>query len=865
MTDLITTSFFRYRNLQWKGLRISTIIATVISCFPALLIFHILRDSPTLGCMIAFVIVGGTFQFLEHFRGGKYENERLERLMVLFKSPFRSKNLNNEEISRSKVKDIYEWYLPKGEALIGFKIVESSESAFETFITSLMPMLPTYASIKFMKPQRPDKNAPDHLKNKNVSIGEYYLFVRIPMQVIGSAIMKDSLKEKILGLENQKIKRMTCNEIAEVAEYIFFPFQSSTGRDKPFFRSDIEISQGLARGLWPEKDIASISIVQLPAKYVTANFDAIYNSVSSLIGCVCVTAEVIKISKIKKMYVNYFNKKHNSVEDNSINLQTQGDSVAIKMQIGILLHGSARELSNAIFDLDIACNSMGSDFKPIFGQDLGFLRKALSQYLPGSSQIVPFRAHTVDSLNEFLCYLPKPDFTNYSTNYDLILRTTTNKIFTITQDQECPVLFVGSMGSGKSTLLFLNIKAHIAKKGKKEVAGCYIEIGGSFRYLAYRGLADVFFTLRVLNDGQISPLQDHPLKAFQAFGKAGEESSIKWIMRLCEVYDFDKETEYRCENIIAKTISKFFANKQESLLDFYLMLKEIVQNEFEQVTTDENHIWRVFLNNLARYVDPKRWGKIFCPEKTLNFDFENARFFYFTTFESSLNPPGVYKPFFTFAIMLSELVAEKFSSNKQNPCQIQFLIDEVNKLRDYIPDDIYVDLNSQSRKEGKIPFFATQLFEDIALDEKKWGMEKKYKFVKSTKRLWFYGFPGPETLLAQFLEVSIDDPKINKVRSISKSNLMLKEKGIYAWGYIDESKNINQLLIDIDNETLWGCTTHSGGIAIREACMRERIYDYESVCKLLAERGPFPIPKEAGIPEEKINEYVNNVIYRGMK
>jgi hypothetical protein len=836
-------------------------VAVVISCLPSLLIVNIFRDSPIFACIISIGIVVGTFQFLETCRSGKYENERLEKFMTLFKSPFRYKNLNHEEISRSTVKNEYEWYLPMGESLIGFKIVEANELSFETFVSSVIPMLPLYASIKFIRPQRPDRNAPLHLQEKNVSVGEYFIFLRIPMQITGNAIAK----ENILSLVNSRMKRMTCDEIAEVAEQIFFPFQYATGNKKPFFRSDIAISQGLANGLWPEKEVASVSLVQLPEKYVSSDFQAIYNAVSGLIGSICVTVESINLSKIKKAYVNSFNKKHNDVNDNSINLQTQGDSKAMKIQVGILLHGSSRDISQAIFDLDMYCNALGNEFKPIFGQDTGFLRKALSQYLPGSRPEVPFRMLNVDSVKELICYLPKPEFSNYSLDYDLIFRTAKNKIFTILQEQECPVLSVGSMGSGKSTLLFLNIKSHLSKRNKKEVAGCYIEIGGSFRYLSYKGLADVYFVLRVLDDGDISPMQDHPLKAFRVFGKIGEEAAIKWIIGLCEIIGFDKETYHRCEHVIAKTVCMFFEDKKNSLADFYILLKQNVLNDFPLVSSDENHIWRIFLNNLARYVDPKRWGRIYCPDNPINFDFESARFFYFTTFESSLKPEGVYRPFFTFAVLISELASEKYSSNKSNPCQIQFLIDEVNKLREYIPDDLYVDLNNTSRKEGKIPFFATQQFEHIALDEKKWGAEKKYQFVKSMKRLWFYQFPGPESLLAQLLEVPSDDPKIEKVREISKSNLILKEQGIYSWGYIDESKNIHQLIIDVDKVTLWACTTHAGGIAIREACMRSGFYDYQTVCELLAKRGPWPIPKEAGISSNKINEYVDNVIFRGFK
>jgi hypothetical protein len=47
--------------------------------------------------------------------------------------------------------------------------------------------------------------------------------------------------------------------------------------------------------------------------------------------------------------------------------------------------------------------------------------------------------------------------------------------------------------------------------------------------------------------------------------------------------------------------------------------------------------------------------------------------------------------------------------------------------------------------------------------------------------------------------------------------------------------------------------------------MRENIYSYKEICELLAERGPWPIPKVAGISEQQINKYVNDVIFRGKK
>lgn len=862
MSENIATSYVKNRGLHWKGIKISSLIATIAACVPALLFVRILSDNPILAFVIAASIVIGTFKFMEYFKSGKYDYERLENFIAGFKLPFSNKNLNKEEIANSVIQND-EWYLPSGDQLIGFQLLDSNEITFESFVNSVIPILPAYASIKFIKPQRPDKNAPEYLKNKNISIAEYFIFIRIPITIFGNSLSKLSLKRRIASLENTKVKLMKCSEISEVAEKIFFPFQETTGKDKPIFRSNIEISQGIARGLWPDKEIASISLAQLPEEFVNSDFSFLYNSISNLIGCVCVTIEIANKKIIRDAYASNFNKRHNGIDDKNDNNQSVSDSLSAIIQVGILLHANANEVADAIFSLDVACNAMGNKFKPIFGQDLGFLKKALVQYLPGSRPILPFRSHKVRSLKELMCYLPRPDFSSFNPNYDLIFRTTNNKVFTIEQTPEAPVLFIGSMGSGKSTLLFLNIKAHIEKKHKKEVAGCYIEIGGSFRYLAYQGLADVYFILRVLDNGQISPLADHPLKVFKSFGKAGEESAIKWLKGLCEFQDFEKEVQHKIESVIAKTISIFFEGDKLDLAEFYLNFLENVKIEYPQINENKEHYAWIFLKNLSRYVDPKRWGDIFCPDKVLNFDYDKARFYYFTTFESSLNPEGVYKPFFIFATMVAELVAEKYSSNMTNACKIQFLIDEVARLRNFIPEDLYMDLNSQSRKEGKIPFLSTQQAEDIALDEREWGSEK-YKIVKSAKRMWFYQFPGPEILLSQFLEVPIDDLKIKKVRAIAQSNLLLKERGIYAWGYIDEFKNIHQLLIDIDEVTLWGCTTHAGGIAIREACMRERLYDYGTICTLLAERGPWPIPKEAGIPEEKIFEYVNKIIYRGL-
>ncbi len=864
MSEYINTSYSKNKGLTWMAIRVSTLVATVVSCFPALIIVAILHNYQAIGFIIAFIIIASTFYLAEKFRSGKYEYERFENLIANFKIIFPKKDLNKEEIVKSTIKN-NEIYLPSGDQLIGFELLDNSEITFEAFVNNLLPLIPTYSSVKFIKPQIPDKNPniPKFLRSKNISKSEYYIFVRIPDR-IGNSLAKNTLKEKILGLKNSKIRLLTYLEISAISEMIFFPYQDPSGNKTPFFRSPIKIFKGRASGVWPDSELASFSLAQLPEKFVNSDFQFIYNSVNNLTGCVCVSVEIVSRKIIKNSYRMIFNKKHNNLDDTNEKNQVISDNINAKIQVGILIHAKPSEVSDTIFAIDIACNALGNNCKPIFSQDLAFLEQALKQYLPDTRPDLNFRTNTVTSLKEILCYLPRPDYSHFKPDYDLMFRTVNNKLFSFEQRSDAPNLFIGDMGAGKSTLLFLNIRAHIEKKETHEVAGCYIEIGGSFRYLAYRGLADVSFILRTLDDGNISPFADHPLRVFKYFKTSGHESALKFIACLCELNEFEKEFQFKVENLIAETLVKFY--EQESnydLAEFFLQFKEKIISEYPNIIEDKEHSLWIIIKNLVRYVDPKRFGNIFCPDKPSKYNYEKARFYYFTTFESTLNPDEVYKPFFTFAVLVSELVAEKHSSNREKPCKIQFLIDEVARLKKYIPEDLYLNLNSQSRKEGKIPFLATQQAEDIALDEKKWGTSEKYKLVKSSKRMFFYQFPGPEPLLAQFLEVPTDDPKISKVRSVARSNFLLKEKGIYAWGYIDEYKNIHQLIIDIDKETLWGCTTHAGGIAIREACMRENLYSYKQICELLAQRGPWPIPNVAGIPEHKIKKIVDTVIYNG--
>ena len=73
-----------------------------------------------------------------------FEYEKYENFISNFKIVFPKKDLNTQSIANSTIKE-NEWYLSSGEQLIGFELLENSETLFETFVINLL----SHASIIF--------------------------------------------------------------------------------------------------------------------------------------------------------------------------------------------------------------------------------------------------------------------------------------------------------------------------------------------------------------------------------------------------------------------------------------------------------------------------------------------------------------------------------------------------------------------------------------------------------------------------------------------------------------------------------------------------------------------------------------------
>ncbi|BBH54628.1 hypothetical protein [Fluviispira sanaruensis] len=809
--------------------------------------------------IIAFIIV-------EKLHGGKYPLENCEKLLA--KMQLSQKMFNLESVKEANVEVKYNkfdahsiseydkdsWYLPTSEEIIGIKIVEIgfnnttggkilfSESRFEAFCSALLQIVPTQSSIKFVSPNVIDHDCPEHMKSKKIMRGDYFIFIRLPV-IIG---MKEK-KQEIIKLINSNFVRMTPSEMSEVTEKIFFPYNSPSKKEKPVFRSGFSFEKGFVKGVWFGIETAVITLVQLPA-YVDERFQIIYTALSDITSTISVTVHPVKFETPVSSFIKEKIKVKKGIKNENEDAQKlQHDEINCFFQISIMLHGSPEQIAQKFSEIESICIRFGESNRPIFGQDTAFVSDAMKSFLPGSEPRIPFRRQKIKNITEIIYYLPRPKFSKKVENPDLNLRTIDNRLFQIKFTAQYPTAYISPPGSGKSLYLSLSILSHIRKKKLNSVGGCYIEIGMSFKFLCQEGLADAWLTL--VKEADFLPLEDHPLRAFFSFGAMGREAATEWICELCSI-DYDKESAVAAD--VREIIKSCNNEKVYSLEIFYNLFEKTF---IEKASSDEK--WLDRIQNLKNFVDPNVFGKIFVPKETRNFAWENARFIYFSTSSTKVTQPKkLYGAYFSMAISLSEMLCEKHTSKQLEPLEMQFVVDEIHAARDSIPQKKLRIMNSQGRKDGMRSEFATQELTDLVIDSE--DEKKKFGIIATTRRLFFKENPGD--LVSYMLKSSSDlKNKLERIEYVSKSNLELMSEGRYAWGYIDENREIHQVILDVNKVDLWASTTHAGSIAIRQACLRTGLYDYWTTCELLAKRGPVELPQFIP-PDEEIQKIVTEVI-----
>lgn len=866
----------RKENIPFRVInifRMRSVYAACITFFFVALIGMILRNLGIInGPVYAFLfLISGclAFYFSEKLHDGRYPLENCEKFISKIKIRTSKFSLDDVVEGNCKIRkpididshskefkqyDEKSWYLPTGEEIIGIKINQSyfnektnsyqfyTDEKMMAFCSSLFQILPINSSVKFISPNSIDNEIPNFLKEKKIMKGEYFIFLRFT-----NKISTDNRKE-IMKLINGIFIRLNHEEMAAITEKIFFPFNIPSGYNSPNFKSAFSYERGVIKGTWVGVETAVITLTQLP-EFIDDSFQKIYTCFSDVSSTIALTVFSTKLdTSISKFVKEKIKIKSGKVSENEDLQKTQENETSCLLQLSILIHGKEELISQKISELESICVSFGQEMRPIFGQDIAFPSDALKSFLPASLPRIPFRKHKVKTISEILFLLPKPKFSKkLKGNTDLNLRTIDNRLFQIKLSPEYPVIYVSPPGSGKSLYLSVAILAHIRKKNLGGVGGCYIEIGMSFKFLCQEGLADAYLT--ITKEDKFLPLEDHPLKAFFAFDSFGITAATEWICELCGINgDIESAVAAQIRDIVIHC----YELNIYSLMDFYLLFFE----KFSPKIHDDSK-WLDRIQNLKNFVDPNVYGEVFVPKDPKGFEWKKAKFIYFTTSSTKVTQPKkLYGAFFSLAIALCDLLSEKHNSKQKEPLEMQLIVDEVHAARENISQKKIRLLNSQSRKDGLRGEFATQELTDFVIDDE--DQEKKYAVITTTRRLFFKENPG-ELIAYMFRTKEETNELMRKIERISKSNLELLNEGKYAWGYIDEHKNIHQILLDVEQVDLWATTTHAGSIAIRQACLRTGLYDYWETCELLAKYGPKILPKFIPPPDE-IEKIVDKVM-----
>ena len=533
--ETVTTSFHINQSLEIFGkLRFVALRNGVFSILVAVAFVFALQNVVPLLLPIVFLgIVGGTIGATQFLVSGRYDWHNLEKVYTeLLKLWPRTRSANLSDLHGWKISSTHknEIYDSLNAEIIGFRLKTDSANfdlIFRGTFDSLLKMMPVGVSVSIIRNSRPGStDMRKELQEKGTCASETFLFFRFPTLRFGVATARKNLMDSMSKLGD----RLTPEQMAACVEFMYEPGRAeSSHKPLPTHKSAVRIDPEVADIGVPGKIIAAMSLAALPKK-LDRRFTELWNSFQKLPGSVCVRFEAIPSDNLIKNVIATLWK--NKVQKNSTATgQVDRDFVAFAMYAGGLIHGSVKEVTEAIESFESEIMRMGGGFEPIFGRDTAFLRQALQAMTPGSLRTVPFRSIKVVNTREAFFYVPQPLPSIEIKNPDLDLRLSSNTRLCIKNNFATPTFICGGMEGGKSTLLSFIALNHIqrAKRGES-VASFICEAGDTFVFLR-EGVADVVFSLD-LKDEKFQPLQDHPLRMFFAWGDVGLEAAHAWICSL---------------------------------------------------------------------------------------------------------------------------------------------------------------------------------------------------------------------------------------------------------------------------------------------------------------------------------------------
>jgi hypothetical protein len=852
--EAVITSFRANESAEIFGkLRIVTFRFALYSVVPAFAAVLFLQDAvPVLLPAIFFGIIAGTAAATQTLVSGRYDWEKLEKMLTQARSAALERALDlTAKLGWRHGKDDRSVYDTLGAEIIGFRLKPAEANFDEIFrgaFDSIAKSLPIGASLYVLRHnRRVTKGMRPELIERGVCASECFLFFRLPLHLFGNA----TARKKLIDFMSRVGDRLSAADMAGCIEQIYEPGRPDSGSTLPSPRSAARLEAEVADVGLPGQVAAAISLCRLP-QVLDERFAGLWDAFQRLPGSVCVRFEAVPGDGLMKGALKTVWRTKLGI-GKATSEEVDRDAVQLAMYAGGLIHGTREAVTEALEYFEGEVMRLTDRFEPVFGRDTAFLKEALLALTPGSDRRVPFRRILITNAKEALGYIPRALPTVSEDSPDLDLRLASGTRLCVKNSFAAPTFIAGGMEGGKSTLLAYIMLSHLERGRRGEsIASFVCEVGDTFVFLR-EGVADVVYSLELRDGGVFGPMQDHPLRMFFAWDDAGLEAAHRWI---CDLMHISPEEQARESRVVHRALVRAKSEDAYRLGGFLEILQAELSLIDETVADKPNHPFRKYCAKLAMFSSGDRFGPIFDPDESRNYDYRNARHFYFVKAQGTKGYPELDRAFFSLANAVSAVLETRFEPKSKHAAKCLVIYDEIDHQKEYVTQRQLSDNNRQGRKQAKMSYYASQALSDGVIDDE--APEKKFSFLETCKRFFFIDMGSNIELWARALKLKgTDDPVIRQMEEVARANQEARASGAYSWGYIDEHKRVYQFYLDVSKFDLWCCTTHPGGVALRREALSTGL-DFFEVCAKLAEK-IWPIPRSENISPEFLKAQMWNV------
>lgn len=827
----------------------------------------------------------GTFLMAEYLFRGEYPRQRLEAFFAWFEPKESHMDFSEgTSVKRTRMGDLT--IDAMGQITVAARITTPGilADAARMKIQSLLSLVVEGATLQAVKITRragseslASRLRPGLVREWRVMETDFYVAMRFPVGTVsrgGMALTVAFVEAIETHFPGSDI--LSPDEIARVNEWILSPTGVKGSGVSPQL-SDTHVFRAGAAEVGPEDFVAqSASLVNLPEE-IDHGFSELFDELGGVQSIVNVQFLGVGQNHIANVAETMAARRGVPKADADATLRQQsvfrralararGSGVSLEMFCNVIVWESRAKGTAVLQSLigsararTILKRSEGSIVQSTTGnidfrRDHAYIAKSLLAAQLGSGERIKTRAFDVSSVQEASYYSPRIPL-RVSQRYEPTLFfpgiDNTPVLFSHIESPSHPgFAVVAESGSGKSALVALLINTALERQVRSgPIAMAINDVGGTYS-ISLRPWAKFYLPLE-----RGAPMAMHPLRAFMAFDNYFL-TALGFVVELLTNAGFPVQGSTAAQalsptklHLVREALEEFYETARTFSL---LELHEIFKKHLDPNAPE----WREHFALFAEYLPGGLFGTTFSPSKASH-DLPDPRILYtnIPEYKSDGTDEVILRWMRTsisFIHKSMELHAGTYNANASvlaNRLNNFHVIEEYKAQKGFLSVERVTNALSQIRKKGAILGVVTQRADDFLGNG-----ENPKELQESFARWWILdGSPPARVLKIALGQDSTQDDSddmleaqadIQHLRRLLRRMVELRSKG-EPWAVYIDNKQSYLLRIQIERSFLWRITTDAGGIKMRKRALELRPdMTEEHVCQALADKGPWPIPRE---------------------